>query len=92
MSGEWPKSEKSDIGADGELLVVTSIGVAALLGVSRQRVSQLLKAGDLPEPLIPVNGLRPGWLPSQFLEAKAPLPSCNLDGEPRPEEDFGLPG
>jgi hypothetical protein len=66
MHEEWKTTEEADIGARGELLVLTSIGVAALFQVSRQWVSQLAKAGQLPEPCILVNGSRPGWLPSQF--------------------------
>jgi hypothetical protein len=67
MNREWIIREETDLGEDGELLVLTSIGVAALLGLSRQRVSQLLEAGQLPEPRVSVNGIKHGWLPSQFI-------------------------
>lgn len=66
MSEVWKSNQEADVGDNGELLVLTAIGVAALFGVSRQRVSQLLATGQLPEPSILVNSMKPGWLPSQF--------------------------
>ncbi len=64
------QTEQDSAPSEGEsadrLVLLTSIGVAALLGVSRQYVSQLYHDDKLPRPVAWINDERPAWLPSQF--------------------------
>ena len=60
------------------VVLLTAIGVAALLGMSRQNVSIMQRHGKLPQPVAWVNDSRPAWLPAQFTEP-SDLPTSPLD-------------
>jgi predicted DNA-binding transcriptional regulator AlpA len=57
---------------DTQIHLLSAIAVAEVLGVSRQRISQLQKRGRLPAPVAQLNGDRPLWLRQQFGPAADP--------------------
>jgi predicted DNA-binding transcriptional regulator AlpA len=63
-------SEPADLelpqGVEDLPVLLTAIGVAALLGLTRSRVSQLMHEGKLPPAVASINHERPAWLASQF--------------------------
>lgn len=50
------------------LRLVSQTGMAALMGVSKQRVSQLKGEGVLPQPFAVIDGRVPVWTEDQALE------------------------
>ena len=70
--------------SDAPLLLVSQVGAAALLGLSKQRVHQLFSEGRLPAPYAIIDGKRACWLPSAFLTVEQPDESSYPPGSTLP--------